>query len=297
MDVTNFLKSFDNVMGGKWVASAVGALLVFMLLGFMSGQIYGTRGGHHGPEELAFALEIEEAVVEEEEDEAVDYQALLASVDLGEGEKFFKKCASCHKVADGENGVGPHLYGVVGRDIGSVGDYAYSSTLSGLDGNWTLTALDGFLANPKGWAPGTSMGYAGAKNPEDRINVIAWLNEQGGAPIDLTEGLEVAAASDAEVMTDAEAEVAEPVEEVSEAAKEVAEEVTEEVTETAEAAVEEVTEEVTETADEVTEEVTETPEAVTEEVTEEVTETAEAATEEVTETAEAATEEVTETAE
>jgi len=45
----------------------------------------------------------------------------------------------------------------------------------GYSGAWTVDALNGLLENPKAYAPGTKMGFAGLKNPEDRANVIAYL--------------------------------------------------------------------------------------------------------------------------
>lgn len=165
---------------------AIGALLVFLLIGFFGGQIFGTRGGHHGgEEELAFAVEIEEVVVEDDPDE-VDLVALVASADAAKGAKVFSKCKSCHKLADGENGVGPHLYGIVGRKIAAVGGYGYSDVLNGMsEEDWGLENLSAFLEDPKGWAPGTKMGFAGISKPEDRVNLIVYLNEDDGTPIEL----------------------------------------------------------------------------------------------------------------
>ncbi|MEM0921926.1 MAG: c-type cytochrome [Pseudomonadota bacterium] len=184
MRVTDFLSAIDRAMGGVWIGSAVGAVLVFMLLGFFSGKIFGHGGGHSEDEPLAFALEIEETVVVEEEP-TIDLAALAMAADLDAGEKVFAKCRACHKMADGENGVGPHLWGVVGRGIGSVGGYSYGDHLASVGGEWDLASLSGFLENPKGWAPGTKMSFAGLKKPEDRVNLIAWMNEADGSPIEL----------------------------------------------------------------------------------------------------------------
>ncbi|MEM7239000.1 MAG: cytochrome c family protein, partial [Pseudomonadota bacterium] len=166
--------------------SVIGALLVFMLIGFFGGKIFGTRAvHHHGPEELAFAIEIEDAG-EVEEDTGVDLASLVASADVAKGAKVFSKCKSCHKLDDGANGVGPHLYGVVGREIGGVGGFGYSDVLAGMSGEaWGLENLSAFLEDPKGWAPGTKMGFSGLSKPEDRVNLIVYLNEDDGSPIEL----------------------------------------------------------------------------------------------------------------
>ena len=90
---------------------------------------------------------------------------------------MFRKCSACHKLEDGANGTGPHLYGVVGRDIATVADYgSYSSTLSDMGGAWTAENLNGFLENPKQWAKGTSMGFNGLAKVEDRADLIAYLD-------------------------------------------------------------------------------------------------------------------------
>ena len=165
--------------------AVIGAFLVLLLLNFVSGQIYGTRG-HHGEEPLGFALAVESGDTAGGGEEAgPDYGALLASADAAAGEKVFGKCKSCHKVEDGANGLGPHLWGVVGRDIGSVAGFSYSDALAGMEGEWTLTSLSEFLHDPKGYAPGTKMSFAGLKKAEDRVNLIVWLNEADGSPVDL----------------------------------------------------------------------------------------------------------------
>ncbi|MEO1603447.1 MAG: hypothetical protein AAFU49_23905, partial [Pseudomonadota bacterium] len=84
--------------------------------------------------------------------------------------------------------VGGAIFGNVfggGRDIGSAEGYRYSKALAGMDGAWTLSGLDGFLTNPRKWAPGTKMVYQGLRDPQDRIDVITYLNEADGTPSDL----------------------------------------------------------------------------------------------------------------
>ena len=76
----------------------------------------------------------------------------------------------------GDHGVGPSLYGVVGRDIASVDNFGFSGALGGLEGNWTPEALNGFLTKPSSYASGTSMSFAGLKKPQDRADVIAYLD-------------------------------------------------------------------------------------------------------------------------
>lgn len=181
--------------------SAIAALLVFLLLGFFRDQIFHS-GDHHGEDEaLAFAVEVADADAGKnpDADVGVDYASLVANADLAAGEKLFKKCTACHKVADGANGVGPHLWRVVGRPIAAVRGFGYSPALTGKEGAWDLEALSAFIENPKRWAPGTKMSYGGMKKPADRVNLIAWLNEVGGAPVALAEAPANVAAEATEV--------------------------------------------------------------------------------------------------
>ena len=104
--------------------------------------------------------------------------ALLAAADAAAGEKVFAKCKACHKL-DGGNGTGPHLDGVVNRAKASVEGFSYSDALTGMAGDsWTPENLYAFLENPKGYAPGTKMSFAGLPKSEDRANVIAYLATQ-----------------------------------------------------------------------------------------------------------------------
>ena len=113
---------------------------------------------------------------------------LLAAADPGAGQTITRQCTACHVFeAGGDNRVGPYLWNVVGRDIASVPGFNYSAALQEIDGEWTYEALDGFLANPRGWAPGTSMSYAGLRSATDRANLIAYMREQSDDPQPLPE--------------------------------------------------------------------------------------------------------------
>ena len=102
-----------------YAAGIIGSLLIFMLLGFFSDLIFS--GGHEEEEgPLAYAVEVEDGGEVEETAEAIDWAALVATADPAKGEKLFGKCKACHKVQDGVNGVGPSLWGVVGRGIATV---------------------------------------------------------------------------------------------------------------------------------------------------------------------------------
>ena len=209
--------AMDELEVSKIFGAGCAALLAFV--GF--GQLGSAVVGVDQLDEPAYVIEIADAedagAVEEE---AMPIGQLMAMAVMDDGPKVFKKCSACHKVEEGgSNGVGPNLYGIVGRDIGGVDGYAYSNVLAENGGVWDFAALDGFLEAPKKWAPGTKMGFAGLSKPKDRASVIAWLNEQSASPLPMPamEASEVEDATETQ-MAAVEPESAE-VDEVAEAEK------------------------------------------------------------------------------
>lgn len=134
----------------------------------------------HAPEKQGYAIEGVEAEGGEGAAE-VPIANLLATADVAKGEAVFAKCTSCHTInAGGANGIGPNLHAVVGEAIGQgAGGFAFSDALKTKGGNWTFELLNDWLKSPKAFAPGTKMTFAGLSKPEDRANIIAYLNTQG----------------------------------------------------------------------------------------------------------------------
>lgn len=124
----------------------------------------------------------------------VDLGTLLASADAERGKGTAKLCASCHTFErGGANRVGPNLWGVVGRDVGGVGGFAYSSAIAGHAGDWTYEELDRYLASPARAIPGNKMAFNGIRNPKDRANLLAYLATLGGARVPIPPPRPVAA--------------------------------------------------------------------------------------------------------
>jgi cytochrome c len=110
-------------------------------------------------------------------------ETYLASADAAKGEATFNKCMACHNATKGgPNQLGPNLWGVMGEPIGKGHGYPFSSALAGKGGTWDWTTLSAWLKSPKAFAPGTKMNFAGLGNPQDRANVIAFLNAHSDAP-------------------------------------------------------------------------------------------------------------------
>lgn len=169
----------------KIVGALCGSLLVLLLIQTGAGAILGTgEGGHDDHHENAYVIEVEEAESTEEAVEVAEeepFEAVFASADAAVGEQLFKRaCSSCHKLEDGANAAGPHLYDIVNRDKGGVDGFAYSEVLASMDGDWTPENLSAFLKNPTDYAPDTKMSYRGMKDVEDRADLIAYLDTIGG---------------------------------------------------------------------------------------------------------------------
>ena len=115
-----------------------------------------------------------------------EIMALLASASVADGEKVFKKCAACHSIAKGGgNKIGPALWGVLGRQTGSVSDYKYSKAMAAHGKTWSFEEMNSFLIKPKDWIKGTKMSFAGLKSKNDRVAVILYMNEKTDSPLPL----------------------------------------------------------------------------------------------------------------
>ena len=108
---------------------------------------------------------------------------LLAKGDPDHGALIAKQCMACHNFAKGgPNLVGPNLWGVVGGPHDHKADYAYSDAMRSFKGDWDYESLNKFITHPQAYVPGTKMGFAGLKKPEDRADVIDWLRLQSDSP-------------------------------------------------------------------------------------------------------------------
>lgn len=169
---------FDTMTTTKIVGGVCGTLLFFLFGNWAAESLYGFGEAPHGEEPTyAYAIAVDGAANAATTEAAADpaYADVAKTADAAAGEKTFGKCKSCHSV-EGKNMTGPHLNGVVGRNHGSVPDFKYSDVMAGKSAEvWTPELIYDFIKSPKTAMPGTKMGFAGLPSPQDRANVIAYL--------------------------------------------------------------------------------------------------------------------------
>jgi cytochrome c len=114
---------------------------------------------------------------------------LLARADVEAGKALTRNCTACHSFEKGgRNGVGPNLWDVVAKKKAHIDGFNYSQAIvaaagkSGADGQWGYEQLNGFLANPRAYMPGTRMAYAGMRRAEDRANLIVYMRSLSDSP-------------------------------------------------------------------------------------------------------------------
>ncbi len=161
-----------------------GAVLFALLILFGAKTATDLFFRAHAPETPGYVVAVTEGGGEQaaqaEPEEELDLAVLLASADVGKGERQAKKCTACHTFEQGgANRIGPNLYGMIGRELGAVDGFAYSTALKAKGGTWDYEALDAFIANPKGFISGTKMAFAGIKRPDQRADLILYLREYG----------------------------------------------------------------------------------------------------------------------
>ncbi len=104
----------------------------------------------------------------------------FADGDAVKGERVFKKCAACHSLVEGKNGLGPSLAGVLGRTSGTMEGYKFSPAMTDAAVVWSEENLAEYLQKPSTFIKGTKMtfpGIKGAKGHEQIEDLIAFLKK------------------------------------------------------------------------------------------------------------------------
>lgn len=119
------------------------------------------------------AAAVTEASDRVSEEMAAQYASLTGDAEAGR--RVFTKCMACHVVQEGQNRVGPSLYGIIGREAGTIPNYSYSEANATSGIVWTEPVMFTYLENPRGFLPGTKMAFPGLPSAQERADVIAYL--------------------------------------------------------------------------------------------------------------------------
>jgi cytochrome c len=164
----------------KILGAVLATCLVLLSLNIAAGAIFSV----HKPEKPGFEIAVKEepAGGAQQQEAAQPIETLLASASVEKGKAAARQCAACHTFEKGgPNRVGPNLYGIVGEKRGEGRGFNFSAAMKAKGGEWTLDELNKFLANPRGYIPGTNMTFAGMRDSQ-RADVIAYLNSLSDNP-------------------------------------------------------------------------------------------------------------------
>jgi len=185
----------DPLFGNKVAGAILATLLLFVGLPVIFKTVQTLAGGHHGdhhaseenPFDLAYIpySKLQVSGAPQEEEVKVSLGCLMADASAERGARGALVCTSCHSLEQGGgNGTGPALWGIMGRQVASVGGFGYSGALQELGGDWDFEKMDAYLANSQAYVPGTQMVQRISKDNK-RADILAYLAT-------LTEGAELA---------------------------------------------------------------------------------------------------------
>jgi len=172
----------DSFELNKVLGAILGTCLVLLVTSFTAGAIFSPAK----PEKPGFEIAVKEEAAGGEKAAAAPaepIEKLLQTASVQKGEQSAKKCGACHDFTKGgPNKVGPNLFGIVGDKKGEGRGFNFSAAMKAKGGTWTLDDLNKFIDNPKGFVPGTAMGFAGIQKDSERADLLAYLNSLSDNP-------------------------------------------------------------------------------------------------------------------
>ena len=171
----------------KIIAAIILTIVIVLSINKLADVIYNVKVREDATYKVAKVTETKEISKDDNKAKSGnDIKIFMVLGSIDHGKTVAKKCIGCHSVSKGGgNKIGPALWGVIGRKVGSVSGYKYSKAMGGFGKNWNFEAMNNFLIKPKDYVKGNKMAFAGISKEKDRASVILYLNEQGDFPLPL----------------------------------------------------------------------------------------------------------------
>src|SRR6516225_8643253 len=176
----------DSFEINKILGAVLATCIVLLVTSFTASALFASKP----PEKPGFAIAAKEAGGGSKEAAAAapsePIEKLLQTASVEKGQAAAKVCTTCHTFEkNGPNRVGPNLYGIVGDHKGEGRGFNFSAPMKAKGGTWTYDDLNQFITNPKGFVPGTAMGFAGVTKDSERADIIAYLRTLSDNPVPL----------------------------------------------------------------------------------------------------------------
>jgi cytochrome c len=176
----------DSFELNKVIGAILGTCIVLLVTSFAAGAIFAPVMPAKPGYEIAVKEEAAAGGKEAAAAASEPIEKLLQTASVEKGEAAAKKCAACHTFEkNGPNRVGPNLYGIIGDKKGEGRGFNFSAAMKAKGGTWSYDDLNQFIANPKGFIPGTAMGFAGIQKDSERADVIDYLHTLADSPVPL----------------------------------------------------------------------------------------------------------------